>query len=73
LLKLTIEGAWHQVLDHGIKKQLEINILCVEPDSPIKPFKAANLIKKMKQLKLTLLHIEKDDYLFINHSTLDTV
>ena len=65
LLKLDIEGAWSQVLDNAVDDDLSIGVLCVELDSPVNLLKVFKLLKKMKILGLSLVHVEKDNYLFI--------
>lgn len=70
LLKLDIEGAWRQVLSDAVENNIKIKILCVELDSPVSLIMVLKLIKEMKHLKLSLIHVEKDNYLFLNENIL---
>jgi len=65
LLKLDIEGAWHQVVQNIVTEKINISILCVELDSPVSLFKVFQVISELKKIGFSLVQFEKDNYLFV--------
>lgn len=65
LMKLDVEGAWRDVVDKMIADRLVPPVFCVEMDSPVSLKSALNTIGKLKKIGMCLVHVEKDNYLFV--------
>jgi len=65
LMKLDVEGAWRDVVDKMIADRLVPPVFCVEMDSPVSLKSALNTIGKLKKIGMQLVHVEKDNYLFV--------
>lgn len=70
LLKLDIEGAWRDVVRNIVREHIDISILCVEFDSPVKLTWVLSAIWALEQIGLVLAHYQKDNYLFVQNSLL---
>jgi len=70
LLKLDIEGAWHNVIQNIVNENIIVSILCVEMDSPVTLLMVLTVIKMLKARGLKLVHFEKDNYLFVKKTLL---
>lgn len=68
LLKLDIEGAEHEVIDHLYRARIMPKILCVEFDQPTSLFSMLNSIRKLKKIGFELININIFDFTFIHQT-----
>jgi FkbM family methyltransferase len=66
LVKIDIEGAWYEVVSNMIEERSLPDILCVEFDTPTSLFKVLTTVRRLRAAGLSLVHRDRDNYLFVN-------
>lgn len=65
LLKMDVEGAEYEVLNHIIQEGIDIGIIGVEFDQPVSVLKTWKMILKLTSGQYDLVNIDEWDYTFI--------
>jgi FkbM family methyltransferase len=69
ILKLDIEGSWFEVLRNIVFDKIDVDVICVEFDTPVNLIKATRTIRMLDNAGFELISKRRDNFLFLRNTS----
>jgi len=73
LIKLDIEGSWSEVLTNIVEEEIDVDVICVEFDTPVNIVKILRMVSVLRDAGFKWISRSRDNYLFVNKRRLSTL